>query len=83
MLDNAKAEGKKYKFKYDGNLSYNGRRIQIDELGAWVLNNRGTLKYVHLWEAATEAQLNFRLGKTAAKLQILQQCVGRARALPP
>jgi hypothetical protein len=48
-------------------LSYGGRRISSQELGAWILNNNATLKYVQRWEDANETRVAWLLDRTAEK----------------
>jgi hypothetical protein len=38
--------GRKMDFKLDTDVEYTGRRIDVTELGAWILSNNATLSWL-------------------------------------
>jgi hypothetical protein len=52
-------------FKLDTDVEYTGCRIDVTELGAWILSNNATLKYVRLWEDENDALLASMMDRSA------------------
>ena len=69
-------------FKFDPKAKYTGRRTDVTKLGAWVLNNNATLKYVRLWENSNDARLAWILDRSAENLAELTIRENLARTLP-
>jgi hypothetical protein len=69
-------------FKLDPKANYTGRRINVTELGAWILNNQATLKYVRRWEDANDARIAWMLDMSAENLAELTIKETLARSLP-
>jgi hypothetical protein len=69
-------------FKFDHKAEYSLRRIDFTELGAWVLNNDATLKYVRLWEDANDARMAYMLDRSAQNLAMLEAKENAAFQIP-
>jgi hypothetical protein len=52
-------------FKLDTDVEYTGRRIDVTKLGAWILSNNATLKYVRLGEDENDALLAWMMDRPA------------------
>jgi hypothetical protein len=69
-------------FKVNPKAEYTGRRINITELGAWILNNNATLKYARRWEDSNDARVAWMLDMSEENLAELTIKEMRARNLP-
>jgi hypothetical protein len=74
--------GRAKTFKLDTAMVYTGRRIDATELGAWILSNNATLKYLRLWEDANDAHMTWMLDRSAENLATFKRKEAAACKLP-
>jgi hypothetical protein len=67
---------------FDPTAPYNGKQVDSQELGAWILNSDKALKYVRLWEDSYEAHLRFSMDRTDDNWEVFRVEMMAARALP-
>jgi hypothetical protein len=51
---------------YSHQKKYDGRRIDFQELGPWILSNKICDNYIKMWEDEDEAEIEYLLNRTDA-----------------